>query len=128
MARNVTYALHDGLQRILQSGEVIVVRGSEVKELRPHTIHVERPLERLYVVPHRNNNIFAAIAEVLWVVAGRNDVAFLVPYLKRAPEFSDDGTTWRAAYGPRLRNWHGVDQFQEVARLINWTFANLISG
>lgn len=116
---NTTNAFYSGLTQILREGSTITVRGHEVKELRPHLVQVERPLERVYVIPQRNSNIFACIAETLWVVAGRDDLEFLAHYLPRALDFSDDGLTWRAAYGPRLRNWAGVDQLREVARLLN---------
>jgi len=54
----------------------------------------------------------------MWVLAGRNDLDFITYYLERAPQFSDDGSTWRGAYGPRLRNWNGIDQVAEVLRLL----------
>jgi thymidylate synthase len=59
------------------------------------------------VLPGRNNNVFAQLAETAWVLAGRNDLAFLGHYLPRVADFSDDGRTWRGAYGPRIRRWGG---------------------
>ncbi len=53
------------------------------------------------------------------MLAGRDDLAYLSHYLPRAGDFSDDGLTWRAAYGPRLRNWNGVDQLHECAVLLH---------
>jgi thymidylate synthase len=50
----------------------------------------------------------------MWVLAGRNDIGWLTLYLPRATEFSDDGSTWNGAYGPRLRAWNGVDQLERV--------------
>ena len=70
------------------------------------------------VVPHRHNNVFASIAESMWVIAGRNDLGYLGAYLKRAHEFSDDGATWRAGYGPRLRDWNGIDQLAEIVAIL----------
>ena len=64
------------------------------------------------------NNIVATVAETVWVLAGRNDLEFLSAYLPRASDFSDDGFTWRAGYGPRLRDWHGVDQLERVVSLL----------
>jgi thymidylate synthase len=118
MPRNVHAALRDGLAGIFDEGQVIVVRGSEVTELRPYMTRLDRPEERVYVIKHRNNNIFAAIAETVWVLAGRNDLEFLSRYLLRAADFSDDGVTWRGGYGPRLRNWRGVDQLKQIAQLL----------
>ncbi len=118
MFKNVTYAFREGLRKILQEGEVIAVRSHETKEVRSHLIKISSPLERVYLIPHRNNNIFAQIAETLWMIAGRSDMAFLSHYLPRAVDFSDDGKVWRGAYGSRLRNWQGIDQIEEVARLL----------
>jgi thymidylate synthase len=50
------------------------------------------------------------------VLSGRTDVAGLAPYLPRAVDFSDDGKTWRAGYGARLRDYHGVDQLAYIVK------------
>jgi thymidylate synthase len=118
MYRNATSAFIDLLDALLRSGDVVVVRGQEIKELRSRLITIQLPTERVYVIPNRRNNIFGTIAEAVWVIAGRNDVAFLERYLERAREFSDDGKVWRAGYGPRLRDWYGTDQLKEVVRIL----------
>lgn len=119
MYKNATSAFQDCLNKILQEGQTVLVRGHEVKELRSQLVKIASPLERVYVLPKRNNNIFAMIAETIWVMAGRNDLEFLSYYLPRAIDFSDDNKIWRGAYGPRLRNWQGIDQFKEVATILN---------
>lgn len=119
MSRNLTDALMDILADIEANGTVVAARGSQQREILSALVTMERPRERVLTIPGRNNSIFAQIAETLWVLAGRDDLAFLSRYLPRAADFSDDGLTWRAAYGPRLRAWEGgVDQLQQVrARL-----------
>ncbi|WP_161580391.1 thymidylate synthase [Subtercola vilae] len=102
------------LDQLLLTGVEVSVRGSETRELMHQLVSLTKPLERCIVVPSRNNNVFASIAETMWVIAGRNDIAYLANYLPRAANFSDDGKTWRAGYGPRLRQWHGVDQLGSV--------------
>ncbi len=116
--RNAAYALVDGLDQVLQDGQRLTVRGSEILELRNHITVIDAPRERCISLPRRNNNIFATIAETARVMGGRNDLTYLSHYLPRAGDFSDDGKTWRAGYGPRLRNWYGVDQFKEIRRLL----------
>ncbi len=118
MHRNVTRALVDGLRHLMSRGAVIESRAGETRELRSHVVRIERPEERVLVLPERRNNPFAALAETMWVIGGRDDLAYLTRYLPRAGDFSDDGETWRGAYGPRLRDWRGVDQVREVARLL----------
>ncbi|WHP18933.1 thymidylate synthase [Cellulomonas sp. ES6] len=113
--RNVNSAFTGMLSDLITAGTQIDSRNGLTLELPAQTVNVEAPLERFVFAPGRNNNPFAAIAESMWVIAGRNDLAYLTPYLRRAPNFSDDGgVTWRAGYGPRLRNWGGVDQLAAV--------------
>ncbi|MGX1585892.1 thymidylate synthase [Microbacterium sp. NPDC055502] len=116
--RNAQSALLAQAAEILARGEAIDVRGALTRELRQVSLTLRRPLERCIVVPSRHNNPFAAIYETLWVIAGRNDIADLSAYLPRAPDFSDDGLTWRAGYGPRLRSWRGIDQLGAIVHAL----------
>ena len=122
MNMSATHAFYNNLRDIVDNGKEIDVRGNKTKELLSRTIKIVDPLRRCYVLPHRNDNIFGKIAETLWMIKGRHDIGWLKYYLPRAPEFSDDGKTWRGAYGPRLRNWNGhtnkVDQIKNVVELI----------
>lgn len=70
------------------------------------TITVSDIRDRWLSVEGRNSSALAAIGETFWVLSGRNDIRFLSRVLPRAANFSDDGVTWRGAYGPRLYN-HG---------------------
>lgn len=113
-------ALVKSLEMLLTQGLPVRARGGNFTlELQGHHMRMEKPLERVYVLPERQNNVFAALAETWWVLAGRDDLEYLSRYLPRAAEFSDDGKTWRGAYGPRLHNWSGVDQIREVVRLLS---------
>lgn len=84
--------------------------GGETKELHPCIIEISDPCMRTLLYPRRGNNPFTVLAESYWVMAGRNDVSFLEPFLPRAVDFSDDGKVWRAGYGPRLRNWTSIQE------------------
>ena len=107
------------LDNVLANGKVIPSRlGDSTLEVLHRTFTVENPLRAIINTPHRNNNIFATLAETLWVLAGKDDMAFLSQYLPRAPEFSDDGLVWRGAYGKRLRNWNGIDQLAEIIKIL----------
>jgi len=117
--RNISVATTQIVEELLGAGRPVAVRGATTREVIARQTRLERPLERYLFVPGRNNDVFAQVAETIWVLAGRDDIAWLERYLPRAPQFSDDGTTWRAAYGPRLRNWNGRDQINEVRRLLS---------
>lgn len=62
----------------------------------------QNPANRVITCPIRDANPFLHFFEALWVLAGRNDVAFLTQFAKRFQEFTDDGETFHGAYGRRL--------------------------
>lgn len=125
MYRNFGDAFIETLYELLFDGNQVYVKGNGTLEVTSCLLKIKNPLERIICTPARNNNIFATVAETLWVLAGRNDIAFLEYYLPRAGQFSDDGEVWRAGYGKRIRHFHafppddGVDQLSEVINILN---------
>lgn len=121
---NVNTALPELLNDLLIKGEEFGSRAGRTQELMHVGITLQRPWQRELVLPERKANVAAQIAETMWVLAGRNDTGWLSHYLPRAADFSDDGSTWRAGYGPRLRNWPGregalgVDQLDYIVRTL----------
>lgn len=118
--RNISFATAGSVVDVLDHGSDVVVRGKATRELVGRTTTLDQPLERYLFLPKRHNDAFAQFAEAMWVLAGRDDIAWLARYLPRAPDFSDDARTWHGAYGPRLRRWAGhVDQLDSVRRLLS---------
>lgn len=111
---NVNEALPVLMDELLADGEEFGSRGGRTLELTHIGITLTRPWQREIVLPERKASIAAQIAETMWVLAGRTDVDWLSHYLPRALDFSDDGATWRAGYGQRLRNYQGVDQLAYI--------------
>jgi thymidylate synthase len=56
-----------------------------------------------------------ALAEVVWILNGRDDAAFLNFFNSRLPKFAGPGSTYHGAYGRRLRRFGGVDQLRRAA-------------
>lgn len=95
----------------------------------PVTTWYERPRERVLLWTERDANPFLHFFEGLWMLAGRNDVAWLRRYAPQLERYSDDGVTMHGAYGERWRHWpcHEItyreggdflvvmDQLEEVA-------------
>jgi thymidylate synthase len=75
----------------------------------------EEPREKVLYCEERDANPFLHFFEALWLLAGRNDVAFLAQFLPRLAEYSDNGRTFHGAYGYRLRTRFGKDQLVEAA-------------
>lgn len=113
---SVDSALIDMADKCLIKGKTVTVRGMETKELLMEQFTVFNPLNRIVFNPARNGNVFASIAETLWMLAGRDDLDWLERYIPQCKKWSDDGKTWRAAYGPRLRSWY-INQFETVDQI-----------
>lgn len=89
-------------------------RNGKVRELTFVNFSIENPLEREIRLAERKHSIVAQIAETMWVLSGSDDIEWLGRYLPRAKDFSDDGKTWRGAYGKRLRKWPRRDGSGDV--------------
>lgn len=116
---SVNDVLPDVLEHLLsEQAPEVGSRNGRVKEALNAQIELWNPVRREVLTQNRRANIFAQIAETMWVLSGRNDIAWLEPYLPRARQFSDDGKTWQGGYGPRIRSHFGVDQLDHVVNLL----------
>lgn len=104
---SISEALPEILVELVQGGNEEVTRNGSAVEILNAQIVLTEPSRREVLCPGRGANVFAQIAETMWVLSGRNDIEWLSAYLPRAKDYSDDGDTWRGAYGPRLRRFGG---------------------
>jgi hypothetical protein len=110
-ARNVNQALPKalhlleriGIERQSRNGPVLV-------SPEPVTTEYEKPSERVVFWHQRDANPAFHLYEGLYMLAGRNDLAGLVRYVKDFGRFSDDGVTLAGGYGFRWRRAFGRDQ------------------
>ena len=80
-------------------------RDGEVKEVLDFKTQLLNPYRRCVGGYKRDINIFFLLAEAMWIATGKKDVHFLTMFNKRMSDFSDDGKTFHAPYGYRLRHW-----------------------
>jgi len=78
------------------------------------SVLVTQPHERVLFDEERNANPTFHLLEALWMLGGKDDVAFVAKYNSNMKTFSDDGVRFNAAYGHRWRNHFGVDQLLVV--------------
>lgn len=107
----VMYQLKAGVRRESRNGSVLRLPG-------PATIVYERPWERVVFWAARDANPFFHLLEALWMLAGREDVAFPASLVGRMSEFSDDGEVFNGAYGFRWREHFGIDQLLTIAEAL----------
>lgn len=109
--RNVCEALPVGLQLLREEGVERDSRNGKVLVMRhPVTTVYERPWERVLIDPQRDANPFFHFYEMLWMIAGRNDVHSVAKFAKQMKAYSDDGHTLNGAYGHRWRRHFLNDQ------------------
>jgi thymidylate synthase-like protein len=119
-AKSVGDALHQGLHHLIGFGVPEPSRnGDVIVSPMPVVTTYARPLNRVLVNPLRDANPFFHLFESLWMLAGRNDLAFPQKFVSTFGQFSDDGETLHGAYGFRWRESFGFDQLSViVAELI----------
>jgi thymidylate synthase len=93
---------HYQLGYLIDFGEPVEVRGRKTMELLNVVTVVTEPWHHCILLQDRRWNPWLALSEFLWIMAGRDDVAALLPYNKNIVEFSDDGEYLYGAYGPRI--------------------------
>lgn len=113
---NDVYA--DLVARVMEGGTVEHQRGTTTREIHPAIIELTNPRQRLVTASGRAVNVAFALAEVIWILRGRNDVEMLAHYNSKIGDYSDNGSTFNAAYGERLRSAHGHDQLLDVERTL----------
>jgi hypothetical protein len=112
---NVNEALPIGLALLRDVGQRVAPRGQVTLEYPgPVATTYINPTHRVLMDPDRDANPFFHFFEAMWILAGRDDVAFLSYFNKRMSDYSDDGERFHAPYGHRLRKAYGFDQIEGV--------------
>lgn len=83
-------------------------------EIPRSAITITDPRQRWVVSRHPAINPAFALAEVIWIVRGRQDSAFLTYFNRELPKYAGDGPTFHGAYGSRLRQHFGIDQLDRA--------------
>lgn len=113
--RNVEQALPMGLEWLRVAGIRKDSRnGPVLASPCPVTTVYTHPMERVLRHPLRDANPVFHFMEAMWMLAGRDDVAFPSLYAKQIAEYSDDGSTLWGAYGCRWRCWFSYDQLDMI--------------
>ena len=70
----------------------------------PVVLTLKNPLARFCTMKSRKQNIALTVAESLWIASGMNDLDELPGhYAKAIYNYADNGKSYRAGYGPRIR-------------------------
>lgn len=101
-----------GLQRVDGRGGPVWDLGRAafiIRDPRRRWVHSRRPAM----------NPAFALAEVIWILAGREDAAFLNFFNPGLPRYAGRGDTYTGAYGQRLRHEFGLDQLVQACQALS---------
>lgn len=111
--RQVANALLTGNDFVIQRG-----RNGETRELLHCTLHIRDPRQRWVLSRQPAMNPAFAIAEIVWILRGRNDSGFLNYWNPALPRFAGDGPVYHGAYGHRLTANFGFDQIERAYKAL----------
>ena len=114
---NINELFSDMLYRFKYSGIKVNTRnGPAIRIDEPVLTTIIEPTERVLFFSERDANPIFHLMESIWMLAGRNDVAFLEQFNSTIGQFSDDGERFNAPYGYRMRHHFGFDQLKEIIK------------
>jgi thymidylate synthase len=114
---NVHCALPLGLYALYKYGMLEDSRnGSVLVAPIPITTFYTKPYQRVVFWQERDANPYFHFFESLWMLAGREDVAYPASFAKQIAQYSDDNETLTGAYGHRWRHFFGFDQLDWIIK------------
>lgn len=93
-------------------------RNGETKEILHVAISISDPKQRWVMSRRPALNPAFALAEVVWIMNGRRDLAFLEFWNKKYRDFAGPGPELHGAYGYRLRRL-GLDQLEQAYQILD---------
>ena len=94
-------------------------RGGPTREILHAAISIEDPRQRWAVSRRPALNPALALAEVVWIMTGRRDLAFLEFWSKEYRKYVGDGPELHGAYGYRIRRHLSIDQLDRAFRVLS---------
>ena len=108
--------LREAVSLVMATGERIVPSKGPCLEVSAVSLELRRPLARASRTETRGT-IFSCVGELLWYLAGSNDVEHIAYYVPRYRESAENGLVY-GGYGPRLFNQRGHNQIQQVIDML----------
>jgi len=94
-------------------------RAGDTREILGAAFTIKNPRQRWVMSRQPAMNPAFAIAEVVWIVSGRRDAAFLNYWNPKLPQFAGTGKNYHGAYGYRLRRHLGLDQLERAYQALS---------
>lgn len=108
--------------RFLERERAHIVRPSRAGntvEVLHSVVELSDPRQRWISVREPAINVAFAIVEVVGILNGRRDAAYLNYFNRALPQFAGSGQNYHGAYGYRLRHSFGIDQLQRAFEVLS---------
>ena len=105
-------------QLAMQHGSSASRDGAVTGEIINAVTVIDDPKDNLVTSPIRKLSHKYAIGELLWYLSGSNKLDAIANYSKAWNKLSDDGETVNSAYGHRIFEKFGFDQWEHVKGLL----------
>lgn len=92
--------------------------GDVVGEFLNAVFVVEDPTRNIVISPIRKMPMRYAVGELAWYLSGSNRVKDIAQFAQKWADISDDGKTNNSAYGWRIFEKFGFDQWEHVKNLL----------
>lgn len=109
--------LRNVFEKVMKHGLTVRASRGETLELGSVLLRLSNPRARLSHT-EKKGKVFSGLGELLWYLAGSDDLQFIAYYLPQYTQDSEDGKTIFGAYGPRMFGLRGHDQMQHVVDLL----------
>ncbi|MEJ1379011.1 MAG: thymidylate synthase [Candidatus Sedimenticola sp. (ex Thyasira tokunagai)] len=108
-------------KELLNSSELIsqTSRLGSVREVLHANWQIQNPRQRWVHSREPAFNPAFAIAEVIWIICGRNDSEFLNYWNPVLPKFAGSGDLYHGAYGHRLKHNLDLDQLKRAYQVLS---------
>src|SRR6266480_791881 len=104
------------IEEILSHGVPIKPTKGAAAELTGMLLELADPRARLSRTETRGKP-FSCLGELCWYLAGTNDVEFISYYIPDYRQYAD-GDVLFGGYGPRLLNWRGLNQLDNITAIL----------
>src|SRR5216684_743631 len=104
------------MENILKNGEWIKPTKGVAIELSGVLLELTNPRARLSRTETRGKP-YSCMGELCWYLAGTNKLDFISYYIPRYKDYSDGDEVF-GGYGPRLFNWKGLTQLDNVTDVL----------
>lgn len=89
-------------------------RAGVTRELLHVALCIRDPSQRFVISRSPPINLAFALAEIVWILGGRSDSAFINYFNRQYSKYCGNGPVYHGAYGARLRQHFGIDQLQRA--------------